>query len=122
MKKKLRFNWLHYDFFRVHFNTIKDSRLNSTVNPSGLEEYVDILQVQQLLLDSTPSTMAPASAATTNSCASNATTISNGAQRHRPRVNIQKATEYSTTMANTGCPSTPSAQLQGTFKLNALNQ
>lgn len=110
-------------------HAIKDSRLNNSANPSGLEEYVDILQVQSLLLDSTPST---SNAATSNACTSNATTIATnstggGATRHhRPRVNIQKAAEYSTaTMANsTACPTstttaatatTPSAQLQGTY-------
>lgn len=95
--------------------TILDSRLNSTNNPSGLEEYVDILQVQQLLLDSTPSTLTSTSTITTSNATVNSTN-SIGISRHRPRVNIQKASEYSTTMANntTVCPSTPSAQLQGT--------
>lgn len=94
---------------------IEDSRLNSTSNPTGLEEYVDILQVQQLLLDSTPSSLI-STPTTSSSCVSNAAAnLATGAQRHRPRVNIQKAAEYSTTMANTACSaSTPSAQLQGT--------
>lgn len=97
------------------FVFFKDTRLNNAANSSGLEEYVDILQVQQLLLDSTPSTMATSTVTTSNSCVSNSNP--NGTQqRHRPRVNIQKATEYSTTMANTACPSTPSVQHQGTPK------
>lgn len=100
-----------------------DSRLNVTTNPSGLEEYVDILQVQQLLLDSTPSTLATSTATTSNSCLSNATVNSCGVPRYRPRVNIQKATEYSTTMANSTIgASTPSAQLQGMLQAEFIKQ
>ncbi len=47
---------------------------------SGLDEYVDILQVQQLLLDSSPSTSTSATTSTS---------------RPRPRLNVQKAAEYS---------------------------
>lgn len=60
---------------------------NRTVPPrttasssSGLDEYVDILQVQQLLLDSSPSTSTSATTSTS---------------RPRPRLNVQKAAEYS---------------------------
>lgn len=49
-------------------------------NVSGLDEYVDILQVQQLLLDSSPST---------------STTTTGSTVRPRPKVNLQKAAEYS---------------------------
>lgn len=113
-------------FAYTQTHTIKDSRLNNAANPSGLEEYVDILQVQQLLLDSTPSTSSATTsiACTTSNATTNSINSTAGATRHhRPRVNIQKATEYSTTMTNTTCPSstttpatatTPSAQLQGT--------
>lgn len=86
--------------------------MNASTNPSGLEEYVDILQVQQLLLDSTPSSLSTTITTSSNSCVSNATTNSNGTQRNRPRVNIQKAAEYSTNMGNMGA-STPNTQLQG---------
>lgn len=110
------FQHLNRNIFFFLFAINKDSRLNSTANPSGLEEYVDILQVQQLLLDSTPSTLATSTATTSNSCISNSAVNSSGAFRHRPRVNIQKAAEYSTTtMANSIGASTPSAQLQGTL-------
>ncbi|XP_055676675.1 mucin-19 isoform X3 [Lutzomyia longipalpis] len=63
------------------------SCLGNTTGPSGagLDEYVDILQVQQLLLDSTPPT--GVSTGTTN-------TTSN-TSKARPRVNLQKAAEYS---------------------------
>lgn len=104
------------------FHQITDSRLNSTTNPSGLEEYVDILQVQQLLLDSTPTSLATSTTTTSNSCLSNSTVNSCGTQRYRPRVNIQKAAEYSTTMANSIGVSTPSAQLQGMLKTQLIKQ
>ncbi|GAB0093063.1 flocculation protein FLO11-like [Sergentomyia squamirostris] len=64
-----------------------DSCLANSTGPTGagLDEYVDILQVQQLLLDSTPSTGNPTSTSSTSSNSS----------KSRPRVNLQKATEYS---------------------------
>lgn len=88
------------------------SRLNANNNPAGLEEYVDILQVQQLLLDSTSS---PTNPSTSSSSAANVSCTA----RHRPRVNIQKATEYSTTtMANAtnGLTTTPSTQGMELYK------
>lgn len=58
---------------------ILGSQRSSTSNSSGLEEYVDILQVQQLLLDSS----------TTNG-------ISTTTSRSRPKVSVQKAAEHFT--------------------------
>lgn len=75
------------------------SKLNVPNNSAGLEEYVDILQVQQLLLDSTAPQPPSANASNTAANALNAA-------RHRPRVNIQKAAEYSTSMVNAACGST----------------
>lgn len=86
------------------------SKLNVPNNSAGLEEYVDILQVQQLLLDSTSTTTAPTNSSNTAANASNAA-------RHRPRVNIQRATEYSSSMANVSCAST---HLQGEQERNLL--
>lgn len=57
-------------------------------NSSGLDEYVDILQVQQLLLDSSPSTSTSATTSTS---------------RPRPRLNVQKAAEYSSQVQGTAC-------------------
>lgn len=59
----------------------------TTANSStGLDEYVDILQVQQLLLDSSPSTSTSATTSTS---------------RPRPRLNVQKAAEYSSQVQGT---------------------
>lgn len=88
--------------------------MNANNNPAGLEEYVDILQVQQLLLDSTS---ASSTTTTSNPSTSSSSAVNvSGTARHRPRVNIQKATEYSTTISNaTNGPTTTtsSAQIQG---------
>lgn len=66
----------------------------TTANSStGLDEYVDILQVQQLLLDSSPSTSTSATTSTS---------------RPRPRLNVQKAAEYS-------------SQVQGTIYMKLTN-
>lgn len=72
------------------------SRLNAT-NTTGLDEYVDILQVQQLLLDSSSSiaTSSSASLSTITAVPPATSTATSSAARHRPRVNIQKATDYS---------------------------
>lgn len=69
------------------FSSAETSCLNNSAGPTGagLDEYVDILQVQQLLLDSTPATGA-------NTGPTNNTTNTSKA---RPRVNLQKAAEYS---------------------------
>lgn len=87
------------------------SKLNVPNNSAGLEEYVDILQVQQLLLDSTSTTIAPTNPSNTAANALNAA-------RHRPRVNIQRAAEYSSSMANVSCAST---HLQGEQEQNLLD-
>lgn len=87
------------------------TRLNST-NTTGLDEYVDILQVQQLLLDS--SAPPPSSSSVSSTAASTSSTYLSGsnntALKCRPRVNIQKASDYSTAVAaaaaaNTGIQS-----------------
>lgn len=56
------------------------SRSKNLPSSAGLDEYVDILQVQQLLLDSSTATGVSSTCTTT---------------RPRPRLNVQKATEYS---------------------------
>lgn len=109
------------------FEFRKASRLNSTSNASGLDEYVDILQVQQLLLDSSsssPSTIAAVTPATSSGGQlQNSAACTSYTARHRPRVNIQKANEYSSLIANTatasttavasGAVTTPTTQIQG---------
>lgn len=72
------------------------NRPGTSSTPSGgLDEYVDILQVQQLLLESSSNT---------------ATTIASTSTvaKPRPRVNLQKAAEYA-------------AQVQGKFTTLNLN-
>lgn len=87
-------------FFHFHFSFrcfvfVKGaSRLNAT-NTTGLDEYVDILQVQQLLLDSSSSIATSSSASTIPAISPATSTATSSAARHRPRVNIQKATDYS---------------------------
>lgn len=91
------------------------ARLNTT-NTTGLDEYVDILQVQQLLLDSsaTPST----SGATSSSAASAAATA-----KHRPRVNIQKATDYTAaSVAGTACTTATASMAQVQGEIIQMNQ
>ncbi|XP_037943136.1 uncharacterized protein LOC119675986 [Teleopsis dalmanni] len=76
----------------------------ANINRSGstpaveLDEYVDILQVQQLLLDSSSSANQQ-TIATANNCNSSSSIPANTAQQQtlpkpRPRLNLQKATEY----------------------------
>ncbi|XP_055676674.1 dendritic arbor reduction protein 1 isoform X2 [Lutzomyia longipalpis] len=79
------------------------SCLGNTTGPSGagLDEYVDILQVQQLLLDSTPPT--GVSTGTTN-------TTSN-TSKARPRVNLQKAAEYSSQVQGGVAPGPPATAM-----------
>lgn len=91
----------------MHFTQPTASKLNVANNTAGLEEYVDILQVQQLLLDSTSSTLATSTAASSATTTNSSNTAANALNtaRHRPRVNIQKATEYSSSMANASCAS-----------------
>ncbi|XP_055852922.1 uncharacterized protein LOC129916802 isoform X3 [Episyrphus balteatus] len=55
---------------------------------SGLDEYVDILQVQQLLLDSSSATSSGATSTTISSSQSLPKPLP------RPRINLQKASEY----------------------------
>lgn len=88
---------LNYYYYRCF--SVVGTRLNAT-NTTGLDEYVDILQVQQLLLDSS-SSMGPAASAIASSSAvsNNAAAIASATSRnHRPRVNIQKASDYSTSL------------------------
>lgn len=82
------FNLEFSDYQNVHRIAIENNNIFFLVplrvnpnNTTGLDEYVDILQVQQLLLDSSPST----------SCIP-----STSSSRVRPKVNLQKASEYST--------------------------
>jgi hypothetical protein len=65
-----------------------------------LEEYVDILQVQQLLLENSSASTSSSSTVNTVSYStppsSSATTASTSKNiQSRPRVNLQKASEYS---------------------------
>jgi hypothetical protein len=59
--------------------------------PTSLDEYVDILQVQQLLLENSSTNT---NSIGTISAASNPTSSSSG-NKIRPKVNLQKASEYS---------------------------
>ncbi|XP_055708256.1 early growth response protein 1-like isoform X4 [Phlebotomus papatasi] len=79
------------------------SCLNNSAGPTGagLDEYVDILQVQQLLLDSTPATGA-------NTGPTNNTTNTSKA---RPRVNLQKAAEYSSQTQGGVAPGPPATAM-----------
>lgn len=69
--------------------------------PTALEEYVDILSVQQLLLDTPNTATSTGTAATTSGVVGgvglNAGGGGNGVgvQKSRPRLNVQKAVEYS---------------------------
>lgn len=63
--------------------------LNSSV---ALEEYVDILSVQQLLLD-TPTT-------TSSLAGHSSSSGTHGVSKPRPRLNVQKAVEYSTVVGS----------------------
>lgn len=63
--------------------------LNSSV---ALEEYVDILSVQQLLLD-TPTT-------TSSLAGHSSSSGTHGLSKPRPRLNVQKAVEYSTVVGS----------------------
>ena len=65
-------------FFFILF--LGSSSRSIAATATGLDEYVDILQVQQLLLDTSPCTTSTATTSTA---------------RPRPRVNVQKAAEYS---------------------------
>lgn len=86
------------------------TRLNPA-NTTGLDEYVDILQVQQLLLDS--SAPLPSSSSTTASTSSAYLPgANNAALKCRPRVNIQKASDYSTAVAAAAASNT-NIQSQG---------
>ncbi|XP_067615801.1 uncharacterized protein sr isoform X1 [Eurosta solidaginis] len=73
------------------------SQRSSSVQSTELDEYVDILQVQQLLLDSSASASQQAFAAA-NSGNTNGITATQAPQtslpKPRPRLNLQKATEY----------------------------
>lgn len=89
-----------------------DSRPNPISAQSSLDEYVDILQVQQLLLEnsnsnsnsaasSSPCTTATSTVPTNTSYSSSVMTptpsssVVAAASKNRPRVNLQKAAEYS---------------------------
>lgn len=67
---------------------------------------MDILQVQQLLLDSTSSTAPQPQPPTTTNESNNTAANALNAARHRPRVNIQRASEYSSSLVNASCAST----------------
>ncbi|XP_037922837.1 alpha-protein kinase 1 isoform X2 [Hermetia illucens] len=75
------------------------NRPGTSSTPSGgLDEYVDILQVQQLLLESSSNT---------------ATTVASTSTvaKPRPRVNLQKAAEYAAQVQGGVAPGTPSAAM-----------
>lgn len=76
----------------------------ATIPPVELDEYVDILQVQQLLLDSSSSSN---SQVTTAPPSQNSVGGSTHIAKPRPRLNMQKASEYA-------------AQMQGKIKLLLL--
>lgn len=73
----------HNHHLQPHF-LLQGSLVNST--SAALEEYVDILSVQQLLLD-TPTSSAGGLGHSGGSSA--------GVSKPRPRLNVQKAVEYS---------------------------
>ncbi|XP_069966039.1 uncharacterized protein sr isoform X1 [Bactrocera oleae] len=76
------------------------AQLSSSAQSTELDEYVDILQVQQLLLDSSASAsqqqaLAAANGANTSTSGITATTSSQQSlPKPRPRLNLQKASEY----------------------------
>ncbi|XP_053965975.1 ataxin-1-like [Anastrepha ludens] len=74
------------------------SQRSSSTQSTELDEYVDILQVQQLLLDSSASASQQALAATAIGSNTNNTTATPSPQQSlpkpRPRLNLQKASEY----------------------------
>ncbi|XP_055852921.1 dendritic arbor reduction protein 1 isoform X2 [Episyrphus balteatus] len=72
---------------------------------SGLDEYVDILQVQQLLLDSSSATSSGATSTTISSSQSLPKPLP------RPRINLQKASEYAAQIQGGVAPGTPSAAM-----------
>lgn len=128
-----------YNIKQNHLTPLSPSRpfppASNRTNPNAsLDEYVDILQVQQLLLENSsnstpsvgppaPSAPAPPSLTSTNGCSissSTTTTLSTAiggtsstasTAKNRPKVNVQKASEYSTA-AN---------QLQGTSPLRRFS-
>lgn len=93
------------------FLSLKGNRPNpaliSTSSQNQLEEYVDILQVQQLLLENSTASLSSASTVNTASYSSPAstTTIPSSSKnlQTRPRVNLQKAAEFSQVQGNVFC-------------------
>jgi hypothetical protein len=86
----------------THSSSFKGNRPNpiSTSSQNQLEEYVDILQVQQLLLENSTASTSSSSTVNTVSYSSpastNSTTPSTSKNsQSRPRVNVQKAAEFS---------------------------
>lgn len=80
----------HHHLHHLHHN----AGGHQALPPGNTDEYVDILQVQQLLLDSST---APASVSST--CAPQPAALL--PSRPRPRVNVQKAIEYQGKNAHT---------------------
>lgn len=72
--------------------------LISSSSQNQLEEYVDILQVQQLLLENSTASSSSSSTVNTASYSSPASTTTPSSSsknlQSRPRVNLQKAAEF----------------------------
>lgn len=90
------------------FTFFKGNRPNpaliSSSSQNQLEEYVDILQVQQLLLENSTASSSSSSTVNTASYTSPASITTPSSSKNlqpRPRVNLQKAAEF--------------AQVQGMF-------
>jgi hypothetical protein len=80
---------------------------SSSTSQNQLEEYVDILQVQQLLLDnSTVSTSSSSTVNTASYTSPASTAMTSSASKNlqsRPRVNLQKAAEFAQVQGNFNC-------------------
>jgi la-related protein 1 len=83
-------------FFYFSFTNLL---VNNRSNGPNLDEYVDILQVQQLLLENSSNPGAATSQANSTlsppSTSTPSTTANSSSIKSRPKVNVQKAAEYS---------------------------
>jgi hypothetical protein len=88
---------------KISGNRANPATLISSSSQNQLEEYVDILQVQQLLLENSTTSSTSSTTVNTTSYSSPVSSITTTAStsssskslQNRPRVNLQKAVEYS---------------------------
>lgn len=67
----------------------------STSGTNSLDEYVDITQVQQLLLENSLQSTSTSSSTTTSTLTTTTNSSSSSSKLSRPRINLQKAVEFS---------------------------